>query len=533
MILTAISLLTIALPAALAWWLIGSSGFGTGGKVRALLVGGTSFMALVIVPAQMCEFARRAGAINRVGPLALLAAQAELSVALLLLVARAAPEIGLPLQKGRPLSWPMMLTFGFVALSIAALGADAATSYPGGREALASTLPRAVRWLQDGGLTSPPPSVAGRGLPGNEELGLMILFPAVGQRLSTAFSLLGALMAAASTHEISRKVVPNSNAESLAPLLFLSLPVVQYHAFQAEADLFGAGFLLAGLALFLGRDEPPKNVSPQRGYAWALGLTGLSLGLASGTQRLLALRAAVLMALIFIVILRETQGTKTITTRLALFLVATILPCAIWYIGEGFPIRSLGTTAQLDFEPWPRLAPLRFLWRLPPWAIPEVALVCVLAASWIGRLGTVATRLARIITFGLVAVLCMPIAVDAARSTQRRINAQEWMRFRVYHYFRAIDDFSPGSRVLEMNEKGPDAFMLAGRYLTNKVIPRSTIPGPITREALLREGIDYIYESPASPSVALQQKGAFILAEGYVDRRPDQLWRLWKVDRGY
>src|ERR1700758_2138768 len=145
---------------------------------------------------------------------------------------------------------------GVLAASYAVFYANLASSYPTGWDALAYHLPVALRWIQTGTMSIPTYGAWQYALPGNAEIGMMLLLSTGRQWMVPSVNLFAGLTMTGAVYLIGRRVTGTREAAMAAAIVALSLPIVEFQAFSAYVDLFGTAFLLASLALFLYRREP-------------------------------------------------------------------------------------------------------------------------------------------------------------------------------------------------------------------------------------------------------------------------------------
>ena len=206
-------------------------------------------------------------------------------------ISRSAQPVPLGTEENWKDSFPTYLWVctGVLAAWYTVFYANLASSYPTGWDALAYHLPVALRWIQTGTMSIPTFGSWQYALPGNAEIGMMLLLSTGRQWLVPAVNLFAALTMTGAVYLIGRRVTRRREAAMAAAIVALSLPIVEFQAFSAYVDLFGTAFLLASLALFLYRREPALEKTTvfngaTRSSARMLLLSGLACGLAVGTK---------------------------------------------------------------------------------------------------------------------------------------------------------------------------------------------------------------------------------------------------------
>ena len=299
----ALALVAILVPVLAGWGFVRASGRWPTRPVAA--VAGFAVAALLwVVPVDAAEGLRRLGGVDRVSPGVVLAGQ------LYLIAATAAvwPRLRRPDPPGakgdvRRASRTERLAFVVQGVALSGLLASAVAGHPEGPELVERRLPTAVRWLQEGALTRPGP---GEGPAGNVEVGLWLALATGHQRLAAAVGLPALLAGALATAAVARRL-SGGVGPGLAGLVFLSVPAVALPAFRGGADLSAGSALLAALALFLGRREPPTGLRAGPWRALAVGLAGGACGVAAGVGPAWLPASAGLLAVLAAVDLAERR----------------------------------------------------------------------------------------------------------------------------------------------------------------------------------------------------------------------------------
>lgn len=216
-------------------------------------------------------------------------------------------------------------------------------SYPTGLDALAYHFPVALRWLQTGSLRIPASRGWQYALPGNAEIGMMLMLNTGRQSLMPVVNLFAAVVLALATYLIADRIAGgNKIAASAAAVIALSLPIVEFQAFSGYVDLFGSAFLLAAVALFLNRGEveesgPGENARPGPGWSMALvTLSALASGISIGTKPVLYVDALLYGAVAALVLLRESVGRWVALAKAWAVIVAGMLIPSLFWFGRSF-----------------------------------------------------------------------------------------------------------------------------------------------------------------------------------------------------
>ena len=182
---------------------------------------------------------------------------------------------------------------------------------------------------------------------------------------------------------------------------------------------------------------------------------------------------------------------------------------------------------------------LAFFWwiglrRMPRFAIPLLALACVFSAPMFSLLHRSGSAVFRWLLVVSMATACLVSAFSPLHDVLGRIRMKRWDRPFVYGYPAEIDNLPIGSSILDIRrdwDMGFNKFALAGRHLTNRVVPGDWLDVRLSRESLRAAKIDYIFDYSPFSSRPLQLPGVRVLAEGHLD--PDlnlsHCWRLYMV----
>ena len=172
--------------------------------------------------------------------------------------------------------------------------------------------------------------------------------------------------------------------------------------------------------------------------------------------------------------------------------------------------------------------------RMPRFAIPLLALACVFSAPMFSLLHRSGSAVFRWLLVVSMATACLVSAFSPLHDVLGRIRMKRWDRPFVYGYPAEIDNLPIGSSILDIRrdwDMGFNKFALAGRHLTNRVVPGDWLDVRLSRESLRAAKIDYIFDYSPFSSRPLQLPGVRVLAEGHLD--PDlnlsHCWRLYMV----
>ncbi len=222
-----------------------------------------------------------------------------------------------------------------VVLCWAAFAVNALSSYPQGGDSVGYHLPVAVRWLQNRSLAMPASHTWAYCLPGNAEIGMMLLLATGWQSGVFLYSIIAAVSGIAATAALAYRFSADRQGAALATLMLSTVPIIQYQAFDCYIDLFGAGFLLAGLALFLSRHERPDRLTNSQWYLIAITLAGCSCGIAIGTKPTYYVYAGIFLVGVVLTLLYERKGRgerRATASLLALLIASVLIPSGFWFL---------------------------------------------------------------------------------------------------------------------------------------------------------------------------------------------------------
>ena len=172
--------------------------------------------------------------------------------------------------------------------------------------------------------------------------------------------------------------------------------------------------------------------------------------------------------------------------------------------------------------------------RVPRYGQVVWVFACVLSVPLIVVLQSRRRGLAILMTGSMIAtsVVCASVPLH---SMAGRLRKHHWSRPQTYNYPEAMDALPVGSVVLNASGIGEKNFALAGRQLTNRVIPDFEAPSELTAQSLSATGTDYVVEVVpggrySEPS--LVSSGATVVDDELVVTGEDQVrWRIWRIGK--
>lgn len=222
----------------------------------------------------------------------------------------------------------VLIAAGIVACSYVAFTINALTCYPLGSDVLIYHLPLATRWLQEGSLAMPASHVWRFSLPGNAEIGVMVLLSSGWQPAVVIASWIPAAMVATSTYLLSMWISGQQRTVALiSTLLVLTIPMIEWQAFSAYVDLLATAGVLAALALVLAAGRNGARIPPA---IWLL--SGLACGISIGTKPVYYLYAALFCVFIVGAIwYAHHAGERHLVKASALVVLGLLLPSSFWF----------------------------------------------------------------------------------------------------------------------------------------------------------------------------------------------------------
>lgn len=579
------------------------------------------FFIFHIVPVHLVATLQLFGIIQSISFQLIFALEVLLIVGLWLFLRRLDLAVEVPSKSSSALKrireFPLYLRATIVVLVVSWLIflIDLFTSYPKGWDALAYHLPVAVRWLQEGSLNIPSSGDWRFSLPGNAEIGMMLLLGTQCQRLATVFNIIAFAVGAIAVYLIAARVIRKSIPALFATVLFASLPIVQYQAFSGYVDLYGASFVLAGLAIFLCRLDRFYSKTRSTWYLTMILLSGCAWGIAVGTKpTFYVYTAPCFIGASAIIWTEREKHRKSVYYLLTLLTMSILLSSMYWFLRgfystgnpiypsklEVFGITLLNGMADITptnydlnfvrsrlewlFYPWVEykrngynfsegsglgaawatFVPVAiaygayltlrnikrkdfllysvlmisffggslvwwfFLRRMPRFGIPLLAIACVLAAPLFDLLIKKQLRIFRHLMFSSMILTCILSILIPAHALLGRVRTGSWNRPDIYGYPSLIDQLPKSATVLNLGAADFMNFPLAGKHLSNKVVPSDWLNRNSIYEFIDREHVDFIVGVHPFFSPELSEARARVVFEGKVG---DNLWRIWEVKR--
>lgn len=229
--------------------------------------------------------------------------------------------------------WPrfILAATAILAFSYFIFAADLFSSFPDGFDTLAYHLPVALHWLQSGSLAIPASRAWRSSLPGNAEIGMMVLLATGKESLIVVANCVAMLILAIATYLMAKRMSRGSASSAfISTLLLLSVPIIEFQTFSGYVDLFGTSFLVASFALLICTKE---NREGERGFPVLIFLSALACGISMGTKPIYYLYggAEVLFALFLLYRNPAALSKRPFARAAVLIVVGTLLPSAFWF----------------------------------------------------------------------------------------------------------------------------------------------------------------------------------------------------------
>ena len=297
------------------------------GRPVALLAALTVFLLSHVLPAQLLASLEMAGWVRRFGFGGVLVIQLLTLPLLWFRVWKKIPEPAAyePIPEAPATS--LRLAGGIVAACYLAFAVNRLSSYPGGWDSLAYHLPMAVRWLQEGTLRMTTLQSFHLNLPANGELSMWFALGSGWESLTIFPNLAACAALLCACYILALRSGASRDAATATTLILACVPMVIHQTFSNYVDLFGAGFLLAGVALFVCRNELP-------GPEGALGtvLSGLACGLAAGAKPTFYPLVAVFgLYAAAVLLVRRRARSPAAWSLTAVLLLAMLTPSIFWW----------------------------------------------------------------------------------------------------------------------------------------------------------------------------------------------------------
>lgn len=236
--------------------------------------------------------------------------------------------------------WPryLRLSAAVLACSYLVFAADLFTSFPIGPDAIAYHEPMALRWLQTGSLAIPASRAWRFSLPGNTEIGMMLLLATGSDSSVVVVNWIALAVLVIATYLLAKRMSGgNAQAAATIAMVVLSIPIVEFQAFSAYVDLYGTAFLLAAVTLFLYRNRESENGGNQEvsgnGLSMALVfLSAAACGISLGTKPIYYLYGLGYGAWVALGLWRQLRERKPVLVKALLLIGAGLmLPSLFWF----------------------------------------------------------------------------------------------------------------------------------------------------------------------------------------------------------
>ena len=324
-----ISAIAVLLLSGMSAYLVAQRLHLPGGRVVRALAALVLWEAIEIIPVQVLATLQLLHVIARVS----IPKTAVAEIVILLLVVlwffrtpRPEQTSAEPAQEAIP--GYVLLVAAILACSYVAFAINAFTCYPLGSDVVIYHLPLATRWLQEGSLAMPASHVWRFSLPGNAEIGMMVLLSSGWQPVVVVASWIPAAMVATSTYLLSMWISGQQRTVALTTtLLVLTIPMIEWQAFSAYVDLLATAGVLAALALVL---AAVRNGARIPGTIWLL--SGLACGISIGTKPVYYLYAALFCVFIAGALwYARREGDTHVIKAGALVVLGLLLPSIFWF----------------------------------------------------------------------------------------------------------------------------------------------------------------------------------------------------------
>jgi hypothetical protein len=237
-----------------------------------------------------------------------------------------------------PLPRYLQLSVAILAASYLLFAVNLFTSYPGGPDALEYHMPLALHWLQEGSLRIPASRVWQFSFPGNAEIGMMLLLGTGRQSLVPLVNWMGAAALGCAVYLIAQCLSRGNRLASFtAALIVFSIPMTEFQMFSGYIDLFGTGFLMAAIALFLSRygGHAAESIQDQGLWIPLIALSALACGICMGSKSTYYVYGGVfLLIAVGTLVWERSRHRRSVVALVAVLALASLLPCAFWF-GRG------------------------------------------------------------------------------------------------------------------------------------------------------------------------------------------------------
>jgi hypothetical protein len=306
-------------------------------KVIRALAGLVLWEAIQVIPVQLLATAQILGWITRVTVPALAGVQSAVfaCVAIWCLARRESATLpaGTDSHHDEPLPAYIFVAAAVLLASYLAFAANVFTSFPSGSDAVIYHLPLALRWLQDGSLAIPVSRAWRYCMPGNAEIGMMILLSSGRQSTVVMASCIPAIMLTLSTYLFARWISKgNRLASIMSSLIVLSIPMIAWQIFSAYVDLLGTAGIVAAFALVLNVKYREASDNSAELTAPVCFVAALACGISVGTKPIYYL-----FAVVFCVFMADrfwenrSRGAGALLKLAMLVGCGMLLPSSFWF----------------------------------------------------------------------------------------------------------------------------------------------------------------------------------------------------------
>lgn len=175
------------------------------------------------------------------------------------------------------------------------------------------------------------------------------------------------------------------------------------------------------------------------------------------------------------------------------------------------------------------------LHKLPRFGLPLWLMACIFVAPLFKLIEDYYPKTIRALLVISVTSTFAICSLVPLHSLVNRIVKGRWSRSGFYAYPAIIDDLPPGSRVLNYTSFTEQNFPLAGKNLSNQLVPSFEAPSVLTANYLSSQHIDYVVEAAPDSDRAEAElpqlpdpTSAIVLDES---RTGGKIWRIYRVVR--
>jgi hypothetical protein len=234
--------------------------------------------------------------------------------------------------------FPAYLYFTILGLVVSYIvfAVNAFTSFPTGWDSLAYHLPLAVRWLQEGSLSIPTSRVWQFSLPGNAEIGMMVLLSTGTEASVILVNWIAAAVLTLAIYQFARRITMGNRLVSCALLLIvLSIPIIEFQCFVACVDIYGTAFIMAAFALLLsgindGVVNPATGEVKPGVSVVTLVVSALACGISIGTKPIYLFYGGLYVLVVGVILLKKKTSGKRVLPILVI-VAGILLPSLFWF----------------------------------------------------------------------------------------------------------------------------------------------------------------------------------------------------------